>query len=163
MKPVWAEECNLTAVYAEHPSKHSTPEASVREKRDISPIPDHLCSKNTRMHTQTHSTHTFNGPSSGTTRVSRYQKGKTNLKQETVSGSGISWAISKSAPRSRQTTMPAPHHSVFYRPDALPAVQPTASKHWKCTVQPHSNPHNIEQQQVHYKSTYRDDFAMQCS
>jgi len=28
----------------------------------------------------------------------------------------------------RQITMPAPHHSVFYRPDALPA-QPTASKH----------------------------------
>jgi len=23
--------------------------------------------------------------------------------------------------------MPAPHHSVFYRPDALPAAQPTAS------------------------------------
>ena len=34
-----------------------------------------------------------------------------------------------SAPRSRQITMPAPHHSVFYRPDALPAAQPTASKH----------------------------------
>ena len=41
------------------------------------------------------------------------------LKQETVSGSGISWAICKSAPHSRQTTTPAPHHSVFYRPDAL--------------------------------------------
>jgi len=35
------------------------------------------------------------------------------MKQETVSGSGISWAICKSAPRSRQITMPAPHHSVF--------------------------------------------------
>jgi len=51
------------------------------------------------------------------------------LKQQTVSGSGISWAICKSAPRSRQITMPAPHQSVFYRPDALPAAQPTASKH----------------------------------
>ena len=30
-----------------------------------------------------------------------------------MSGSGISWAICKSAPRSRQITMPAPHHSVF--------------------------------------------------
>jgi len=49
-------------------------------------------------------------------------------KQETVSGSGISWAICKSAPCSRQITMPAPHHSDFYRPDALPAAQPTASK-----------------------------------
>ena len=29
------------------------------------------------------------------------------LKQETVSGSGISWAICKSAPHSRQTAMPA--------------------------------------------------------
>ena len=29
-------------------------------------------------HTHTH-THPFNGPLSGTTRVSRYQKGKTNL------------------------------------------------------------------------------------
>ena len=53
------------------------------------------------------------------------------LKQETVSGSGINWAICKSAPRCRQITMPAPHHSVFYRPDALPVTQPTASKHWR--------------------------------
>ena len=30
------------------------------------------------------------------------------------------------------TTTPAPHHSVFYRPDALPAAQPTASKH--CSI-----------------------------
>ena len=58
-------------------------------------------------------------PFSGTTQVSWYQKGKPVwilLKQETVRGSGISWAICKSAPSSRQTTMPAPHHSVFYRP-----------------------------------------------
>jgi len=48
-----------------------------------------------------------------------------------VSGSVISWAICKSAPRSRQITTPAPHRSVFYRPDALPATQPTASKHWR--------------------------------
>ena len=41
------------------------------------------------------------------------------LKQETVSGSGISWAICMSAPHSRQITTPAPHHSVFYRPDVL--------------------------------------------
>jgi len=32
----------------------------------------------THTHTHTH-THTFNGPLSGTTRVSRYQKGETNL------------------------------------------------------------------------------------
>jgi len=64
--------------------------------------------------------------------VRRYQKGKTNLdllKQETVNGCGISWAICKSAPRSSQITMPVPHRSVFYRPDALPASQPTVSKY----------------------------------
>jgi len=48
-----------------------------------------------------------------------------------VSGSGISWSICKSAPRSRQIATSAPHHSVFYRPDALPATQPTVSKHWR--------------------------------
>jgi len=77
-------------------------------------------------------THPFNGPVPGTTRVSRYQKGKSNLDftEARESGcSGISWAICKSAPGSRQITMPALHQSVFYRPDALPAAQPTASKH----------------------------------
>ena len=51
-----------------------------------------------------------------------------------MSGSGISWAICKSAPRSRQITMPAPHHSVFYRPNALLSTQPTSSKHWRQTT-----------------------------
>ena len=54
--------------------------------------------------------------------MSWYQKGKTIwifLKKETVSGSGISWAMCKSAHRCRQITTPAPHHSVFYRPDAF--------------------------------------------
>ena len=53
---------------------------------------------------------------SRTTRVSRYQKGKTKinldfLEQETVNGSGISWAVCKPAPRPRQKTTPATHHS----------------------------------------------------
>ena len=65
----------------------------------------------------------------------------TLLEQETVSGSGISWAICKSAPRSRQITTPASHHSVFYRPDALPAAQPTVSKHWRPKWQ--SKWHNV--------------------
>jgi len=71
-------------------------------------------------------------------RVSRYQKGKTNvdlMDQEIVSGSGISWATCKSAPRPRQITMPASHHSVFYRPDILPATQPTASSNWRHNYQ----------------------------
>ena len=48
------------------------------------------------------------------------------LKQETVSGSGISWAICKSAPCSRQIAMPAPHHSVFLQA-GCPSCRPTNS------------------------------------
>ena len=154
-------------------------------------------------------THPFNGPFLGLPAWAGTRNVKPIwilLKRETVSGSGISWAICKSASRSRQITMPVPHHSiflqagcpscrptnsvkalkaksryqkgktnldfteargsewqwhqlghmqvctllqtdnhastsplrflrpnkgVFYRPDALPAAQPTASKHWR--------------------------------
>jgi len=44
------------------------------------------------LYNATTTTHPFNGPLSGTTQVSQYQKGKTNLdllEQEIVSGSGI--------------------------------------------------------------------------
>ena len=78
--------------------------------------------------------HPFNGPFPRLPRWAGTRKVKPIwilLKQETVSGSGFSWTICKSAPHSRQITMPAPHHSVFYRPDALPAAEPTASKHWR--------------------------------
>ena len=70
----------------------------------------------------------------------RYQKGKTNLdllKQETVSGSGISWAICKSAPHSRQITMPAPHHSSFLQtgcPSCCPTNSVKALKALLCLV-----------------------------
>jgi len=77
-------------------------------------------------------THPFNGPFSGTIQVSRHQKGRTNLDftEETVSGSGISWAGQMQVCILLQTDN---HTSTpllsFYRPDALPAAQPTASKH----------------------------------
>jgi len=76
------------------------------------------------------------------------------LKWETVSGSGISWAMCKSAPRPRQITTPAPHNSVFYRPDALLAPQPTASKHWR-----HSLPLII----VTVTGKLNDCYGSQCS
>ena len=92
----------------------------------------------THTHTHTHTHTTFLllfWNLSGTTRVSRYQKGKTRkvktnldlLEQEIVSGSGIWWAICKSAPHPRQPHQ-HPTTQFFYRPDALPAAQPTASK-----------------------------------
>ena len=83
-----------------------------------------------RIYSRHTHTHPSNCPLSGTTRVSRYQKGKTNLDFAEARDSEWQWhQLGKSAPSSRQITTPAPHHSGFYRPDALPAAQPTASKH----------------------------------
>jgi len=48
------------------------------------------------------------------------------LKQETVSGSGISWAVCKSAPRSRQITIPAPPPLSFLQA-GCPSCRPTNS------------------------------------
>ena len=79
------------------------------------------------------------------------------LKQETVSGSGISWAMCKSAPRSTQMSTPAPQQSVFYRPDALPATQPTASKHWRHNEQAtyiNSTDYSVDSQSIDICSIY---------
>jgi len=48
------------------------------------------------------------------------------LKQETMSSSGISWAICKSASCSRQITMPVPHYSSFLQA-GCPTCRPTNS------------------------------------
>ena len=84
------------------------------------------------VHTHTH-THTFNGPLSGTTRVSRYQKGKTNLDSTEARDSEWQWhqlghmQVCTSVQTDNHASTPP--LSFFYRPDALPAAQPTASKH----------------------------------
>ena len=52
-----------------------------------------------------------------------------------MSGSGISWAICKPAPRSRQTTTPTPHHSFFTgRMPFLPPNQQRQSTEGKCSL-----------------------------
>jgi len=106
------------------------------QKSCIQPCHSHFTAMPTHTHTHTHTRlmALFPGlPGWATTR--KVKPIWILLKQETVSGSGISWAICKSAPCSRRmfdsVTTPAPYHSVFYRPDALPAAQPTASKHWR--------------------------------
>jgi len=67
-------------------------------------------------------THPFNGPLSRTTRVSRYTKGKTNLDFTEATDSKWQWhqVGHMQVCTSLQTDN---HHSVFYRPDALPAAQ----------------------------------------
>jgi len=83
-------------------------------------------------HTHTH-THPFNGPLSGTPQVSRYKKGKTNPDFTDTRDSEWQWHqlghMQVCILLQTEITSPAPHHSDFYRPDALPAAQPTASKH----------------------------------
>jgi len=46
-----------------------------------------------------------------------------------LGGSDITWTICKTfASHKRQITVPAPHHSIFYWPDAPPDTLPTVSK-----------------------------------
>ena len=77
-------------------------------------------------------THPFNGPLSGTTQVSRYQKGKN---QSGFYWSKRQWVAVASAVQVCTSLQSDNHASTpplsFYRPDALPAAQPTASKHWR--------------------------------
>ena len=74
-------------------------------------------------------THPFNGPLSGTTRVIRYQKGKTNLDFTEARDSEWQWhqlghmQVCTSLQTDNHTS--TPQLSFFYRPDALPAAQPT--------------------------------------
>jgi len=73
-------------------------------------------------------THTpFIGPLSWTTWVSQYQKGKTNL--DFTEARDSEWQWHQLGHMQVCTMLQADNHSVFNRPDALPATQPTASKH----------------------------------
>ena len=85
------------------------------------------------FHLSIHLTVPFNGPSSGTARVSRYQKGKTNLDFTNARDSEWQWhqlghmQVCTSLQTDNDASIPP--LKFFYRPDALPAAQPTASKH----------------------------------
>jgi len=81
------------------------------------------------MYTHTHTF--FNGPFSGTTQVSQYQRGKTNLDFTEARDSECQWhqLCHMQVCTLLQTDNQASTPPFFYRPDALPAAQPTASKH----------------------------------
>jgi len=78
--------------------------------------------------------HPFNGPLSGTTWVSQYQKSKTNL-DNGARDSQWQWhqlghmQICTSSQTDNHASIPP--LSFFYRPDALPAAQLKAWKHWR--------------------------------
>ena len=71
----------------------------------------------------------FNGPLSRTTQVSRYQKGKTDL--DFTEARDSEWQWHQLGRMQVCTSLQTDNHATqfFYRPDALPAAQPTASKH----------------------------------
>ena len=80
-------------------------------------------------------THPFDGPFSGSTRVSRYQKGKTNL--DFTEARDSEWQWHQLGHMQVCTSLQTDNHAStrplisFYRLDALPATQPTALKHWR--------------------------------
>ena len=61
-----------------HSSNETDKRMNVSTIANISTVGDNSTAAGCNTHTRTH-THPFNGPFSGTTRVIRYQKGKTNL------------------------------------------------------------------------------------
>jgi len=82
-------------------------------------------------HTHTH-THTFNGPFSGTTQVSQYQKGKTNL--DFTEARDSEWQWHHLGHMQVCTLLQTDNHAStpplsFLQAGALPAAQPTASMH----------------------------------
>jgi len=84
----------------------------------------------THTHTHTH-THPFNGPFSGITQVSRYQKGKTNL--DFTEARESEWQWHQLGHMQVCTLLQTDNHAStpplsFYRPDALPAAQAELNK-----------------------------------
>jgi len=83
------------------------------------------------MHTHTN-THPFNGSFSGTTQVSQYQEGNTNLDFTEARDGEWQWhqlghmQVCSSLQTGNHVSNPP---LSFFRPDALPVAQPTASKH----------------------------------
>ena len=89
----------------------------------------HSRAVSTSTHTNTHRTHTHTHTRL-TTRVSRYQKGKTSL--DFTEARDSEWQWHQLGHMQVCTSLQTDNHAStpplgFYRPDALPAAQPTAS------------------------------------
>ena len=92
---------------------------------DVNIIVSHSCSKLSHISTEMN-THTIVlllfWNLSGTTRMSGFTGARDSEWQWHLLGH-------MQVCTSFQITTPTSHHSVFYRPDALPVAQPTVSKH----------------------------------
>jgi len=117
-------------------------------------------------HTHTH-THPFNGPLSGATRVSRYQKGKTNL--DFTEARDSEWHWNQLGHMQVCISLQTDNHAstsplrFFYRPDALPAAQPTASKHWRPKYEnnTHKNEH-LAYTRINLKKLWQKSCTEKC-
>ena len=104
------------------------------------------CNKSPHSH-YTH-THPFNNPYSRTTHVSRYQKGRTNL--DFTEARDSEWQWHQLGHMQVCTLLQTDNHASnpplsFYRPDALPAAQPTASKHInRSIIRPHRSTQRMQ-------------------
>ena len=76
-----------------------------------------------KVHTHTH---TFNGPLSGTTRVSQYQKGKTDFTEARDS----EWQWHQLG-HMQVTLLQTDNCASVFLQAGCPSTQPTASKHWR--------------------------------
>jgi len=111
---IWCEDCSISAL------------------KDQERMMSHTHAR-MQARTHAHNTQTFNDPPfSGTTQVSLYQKGKTNLDFTEARDSEWQWhqlghtQVCTLHQTDNHTSTPP---LVFYRPDALPGAQPTVSKH----------------------------------
>jgi len=109
--------------------KQSAPRSTPTPHHSVFTGAQPTVSKHTRTHARTRA---FNGPLSGTTRVSRYQKGKTNL--DFTEARDSEWQWHQLGHMQVCTLLQTDNHAStpplsFYRPDALPTAQPTAPKH----------------------------------
>ena len=94
-----------------------------------------LCRTSTKnsctMHT--HTTHPFNGSFSGTTQVSRYQKGKTNL--DFTEARDSEWQRHQLGHMQASTLLQTDNHTstppLSFLQAGCPTCRPTVSKHWR--------------------------------
>jgi len=86
--------------------------------------------------------HSFNGPLSGTTWVSRWGTRKVKANLDFTEARESEWQWHQLGYMQVCTSLQTDNHAstpplCFYRPDALRATQPTASKHWRNTHSAH--------------------------
>ena len=110
----------------------STSAATSNSRTSASPVRAAAISRDRLSNTHTHTdTHPFNGPLSGTTRVSRYQKGKTNL--DFTEARDSEWQWHHLVHMQVCTSLQADNHAStpplsFYRPSCRPTNSVKAPK-----------------------------------